>query len=365
MAWAWFQSPSTGDVSAIVAVAVVSTWIASTTAIRGVAGGRSRRLDPASRDGLAPEEVERFFTSYVLFDGDWSNDNGKSDAHLVDYYRVLNLLCALGNVEKMYIPPNIDPGAGVLGNQVLYERRIMEVLGARAGMRLLDIGCGRGRIAAHVASASGAHVTGINIDESQVASAIEHARDSDLTDRLEFHRGSMNDGLPFADASFDGVYQVQAFSYAKDKPTIFGEVYRVMRPGAEFSFLDWVRLPGFQAEDAEHRSLLARTKNIIGAIDTPSPEELCRYLEGAGFEVRHSQDASVDGHQSELIAAEDRYFLMAKKAVDVLVAFRLMPRHMARLIDRLMKDADAFIEMDRRGLATSSYEIVARKPAAA
>lgn len=312
---------------------------------------------------LEQREVDAFLASYSLFEGDWSHQNGKHEGQIVDYYHVLNYLCALGNVEKMYIPPYMDPKAGVLGNQILFEQKMMRDMGLGAGHRVLDVGCGRGRIAAHMATATGADVTGINIDASQVANATENAQKKGLSDRLRFVRGSMNDPLPFADAHFDAVYNVQAFTYAKDKPRVFAEVARVMKPGARFSFLDWVRLPGFDAQDPAHRTLLARTQKLIGAVDTPSPEELCDAMRSAGLRVVLSEDASIDGHQSQLIAAEDRYFNAAKKLIDGLVGTRVLPRHMGVLFDRFVKDGDAFIEMDRRGLATSSWQIVAEKPA--
>ena len=49
---------------------------------------------------LTPAEVDAFLASYRLFEGDWSHQNGKSEAQIADYYHVLNYLCALGNVEK-------------------------------------------------------------------------------------------------------------------------------------------------------------------------------------------------------------------------------------------------------------------------
>ena len=312
---------------------------------------------------LSPQEIDAFFAAYALFDGDWTHPNGKHEGQIVDWYHVLNELCALGNVEKMYIPPYVDPGAGVRGNQIAFERRMMQDIGVRAGSEVLDIGCGRGRIAAHVSTHTGALVTGLNIDAGQVRSARENAARLEIADRCRFVVGSFNSPLPFPDASFDAVYQVQAFTYAKDKPRLFREVARVMRPGARFSFLDWVRLPAFDANDPKHRSLLARTQAMIGAVDTPSPKELCYAMREGGLEIVRSGDASIGGHQSRLIAAEDRYFNMAKRFIDGLVRFRVLPRHMALLFDRLVKDADAFIEMDKRGLATSSWQIVARKRA--
>lgn len=40
--------------------------------------------------------IDRYMKSYILFEGDWSVDNGKSEDNIVDYYQVINHLCALG-----------------------------------------------------------------------------------------------------------------------------------------------------------------------------------------------------------------------------------------------------------------------------
>jgi sterol 24-C-methyltransferase len=311
---------------------------------------------------LSQQDIERFMDSYALFDGDWSNQNGKHEAQIADYYRVLNHLCALGNIEKMYIPPVVDPAVGVTGNQVLFEQKMSRDLGLKRGDQALDIGCGRGRVALHLATYAGAHVTGINIEPSQVKNAEEFARRSGLAGQCCFVQGSLNEALPFGDASFDAVYQIQAFTYVKNKEKVFAEIFRVLRPGAKFSYLDWVRLPGFEVSNPHHVSLMNRTRSVIGAVDTPSPEEICDPMKKAGFEILLSKDASLEGSQSLLINSENNYFGYIKKFIDMLVKVRLLPRHFGLLFDRLVNDVDAFIEVDLLALATTSYQIVGRKP---
>ena len=44
---------------------------------------------------LEQREVDAFMDSYRLFDGDWSNENGKREEQIIDYYNVLNHLCSL------------------------------------------------------------------------------------------------------------------------------------------------------------------------------------------------------------------------------------------------------------------------------
>jgi sterol 24-C-methyltransferase len=312
---------------------------------------------------LSQHDVDRFLDAYALFDGDWSHPNGKHEAQIVDYYRVINHLCALGNVEKMYIPPVLDPAAGVTANQVLFEQKMSRDLDLKPGDQVLDIGCGRGLVACHLATFAGASVTGINIEPSQVKFAAAFSRLSNLETQCRFVEGSLNDPLPFGNESFDAVYQIQAFTYVQNKEKVFAEIFRVMRPGARFSYLDWVRLPGFDRANPHHVNLMNRTRAVLGAVDTPSPEEICDPMKKAGFEILLSQDASRDGHQTLLISRENNYFFYLKKFIELMVKVRLFPRHFGLLFERLVKEIDAWIEVDQLGLATTSYQIVGRKPA--
>merc|ERR1719469_530828 len=82
-----------------------------------------------------------------------------------DYYETLNHLCSIGNYEKMYLPPLLDATKDTYSNQKLFERRMASRLNVSQGSRVLDIGCGRGRIAHLVAAETRANVIGINIDQ--------------------------------------------------------------------------------------------------------------------------------------------------------------------------------------------------------
>jgi sterol 24-C-methyltransferase len=65
----------------------------------------------------------------------------------------------------MYIPPVYDITKGVYANQMLFEDDMIEKLEAGPGDTFLEVGCGKGRVAHHVASQSGAKVIGMNIDD--------------------------------------------------------------------------------------------------------------------------------------------------------------------------------------------------------
>lgn len=322
---------------------------------------------------LPREKVDAFLGSYNIYDHDWANEEelikemgqdyyAEVQKKLVSYYSVLNHLCSIGQVEKMYIPPLMDFSKGIIGNQILFEQRMARDLNIKKEDRVLDIGCGRGRIASHVASYTGAHVTGMNIDTNQLECAKRFAKGKGLSEQTHFQIGDLNHlPLPFADGSLDAVYQVQVFSYAKDLEKLFADIYRILKPGGRVSCLDWFRLDKYDANNPEHTDLMRRIKPLIGAIGTPAIEDFTRAMEKAGFKVIINENASIDGLQAPLIEKADGFYTWLARLINGLVVCRILPRHFQELFERLTKDGEAFVEADRKGLVTTSHYIVAQK----
>ncbi|KAE8133871.1 S-adenosyl-L-methionine-dependent methyltransferase [Aspergillus pseudotamarii] len=322
---------------------------------------------------LTPKQVDDFMASYVIYNLDWSNEKQmveelgpnyqeKVGDCLKSYYGVLNHLCALGDVEKMYIPPFMSKKATVLENQLLYEESIAEHINLKPGDKVLDLGCGRGRVAAHMTQYSGAHVTGLNIDPNQISQARSYNEKLGFKDNRFIVQDFNSLPLPFEDATFDAFYQIQAFSLCKDLPALFREIFRVLKPGARFSMLDWVSLPDYDPSNSEHVQLMRRVKPLIGAVGTPTPKILENALTDAGFTVTRSDNASVGGLQAPLIAKVDLYFRSMRQLILGLVKTHVLPKHFKTLINRLCLDGEAFVKMDNMRLVTTSYRIIAQKP---
>ena len=320
---------------------------------------------------LSDVELEEFLTSYKIFANDDCNDlrdyengiemvgfddNGMMNA----YYRTLHKLCCLGSVEKMYIPPTMDPAQSVHDNQILYEQSLMRTLGVGPGDTVLEIGCGAGRIAAHVASSTGAAVRGINIDPTQVARGNIHARERGID--AEFYTGDMNERLRFEDTTFDAVYGVQPFTYARNMAHVVSEIYRVLKPGGRLVMLDCVLLDAFNGNDPTHRKRLRETRELIGLGGFWHHKYWSRAIIDSGFTLVHSKNVSVDGEQHMLIARENRYFRLIQAAVRVLATFRVLPQHMNVIMERFNKHGRTFIDMDKDHLITTSWEFAAVKP---
>ena len=322
---------------------------------------------------LPPEKAQAFIKSYEVYNHDWADEQElirkmgpdyyqSIKQQVINYYSVLNHLLALGQVEKMYIPPVMDLSASVLTNQILFERKMALDLGVGKESKVLDIGCGRGRIANHIASYTGAQVTGVNIDAGQLEDARRFTSGKGMADRNEFQLADLNEiPLPFADQSFDGVYEVQAFTYSKDLLKLFKDIHRILMPGAKFAALDWFSLKAYDPKDAHHNQLMRRIKPLIGAIGTISPDQFTEFLEAAGFETLVSENASIDGLQAPLFENVDRFFTRATKLIGFLVKCKILPAHFAPIFDRLTQDGEALVEADRLRLVTTCHYVLAQK----
>lgn len=113
-------------------------------------------------------------------------------------------------------------------------------LAAKHCDHLADIGCGYGATAARFTERLGVSVTGFTLSEEQARMA--RARPGPLT----FHvRDWLTNGM--ADARFDHAYAIESTEHMADKPAIFREAARTLKPGGRFVVCAWL------SEDAPSR----------------------------------------------------------------------------------------------------------------
>jgi SAM-dependent methyltransferase len=138
-------------------------------------------------------------------------------------------------------------------------------------LKLLEVSCGRGGgLNAFTAAAPGVFdATGLDV----AASAIAFCRSTyGETDRLRFVEGSALD-LPFPDASFDVLLNVEASNDYGDRPRFFAEVARVLKPDGVFLYTDSFRAA--QADQMKEELAAAGFKAEFTDI-TANVAEACR-----------------------------------------------------------------------------------------
>ncbi len=121
---------------------------------------------------------------------------------------------------------------------------LLDLLGLTPGTTLLDVGCGLGGPARLAAHRHGCRVTGVDLSADFVDAARELTARAGLADLVTFALGD-GDRLPCSDASHDRAMLVHVGMNVPDKPGLFAEVHRVLRPGGPFALYEQVRVgPG-------------------------------------------------------------------------------------------------------------------------
>jgi ubiquinone/menaquinone biosynthesis C-methylase UbiE len=175
-------------------------------------------------------------------------------------------------------------------------RRMFEVVVDEAdlrGRRVLDLGCGTGRLAAALAKDGLARVWGV--DASNEMLAVARAK---LPPGVGLKQARAEE-LPFRDASFDRVV-MWLVAHLVDRPQAFREVFRVLGRGGRLAVLTF-------ATDHFDRYWLNSYFPTIVKIDRerfPSEETLDAELRAAGFEDLRFARRSEHGALSREAALE-------------------------------------------------------------
>ena len=261
-----------------------------------------------------------------------------SSNELTQLYKVIHLLCTLGSVEKMYMPPTIDPEQSVLRNQILFERIVANDLQLRAGDKVLELGCGCGAIAEHIAELTGATPYGLNLDRSQ----IEKAWKNPNLPRDQFTVGDLNKVLEFDDESFDAIYAIQPMTYISDHARTFSEVLRVLKPGGRFVINDVAALDAYDRDNEHQRTLIQHTREltVFGGF------WYYRYWENAYRDAGFELISSVGRPAVELINKEVALFTRYEAVFRFLTKVHLIPAKTDALMQRMNANSASYIQAE-------------------
>lgn len=277
-----------------------------------------------------------------------------SSNELTQLYKVIHLLCTLGSVEKMYMPPTIDPEQSVLRNQILFERIVSNDLQLRAGDKVLELGCGCGAIAEHIAELTGATPYGLNLDRSQ----IEKAWKNPNLPRDQFTVGDLNKVLEFDDESFDAIYAIQPMTYISDHARTFSEVLRVLKPGGRFVINDVAALDAYDRDNEHQRTLIQHTREltVFGGF------WYYRYWENAYRDAGFELISSVGRPAVELIKKEVALFTRYEAVFRFLTKVHLIPAKTDALMQRMNANSASYIQAEEEELLTLNWHCVGQKP---
>jgi arsenite methyltransferase len=154
------------------------------------------------------------------------------------------------------------------------------------GETVLDLGSGGGidvLLSARRVGPSG-KAYGVDMTDEMLELARRNQREAGV-ENVEFLKGTIEE-VPLSDDSVDVIISNCVINLSGDKPAVFREAARVLRPGGRFAVSDIVADPGM--DEATRRDMAQWTGCIAGAL---TEEEFRRELEATGFtdvEVRET-----------------------------------------------------------------------------
>lgn len=151
---------------------------------------------------------------------------------------------------------------------------LIKIMGDLQGKKVLDIGCGTGRLIKKMVEKGGI-VTGADISPEMLKIAKKKF------DELEFVEADI-ENLPFKNESFDVVVAAFVIVHLKDLKRAFDEVYRVLKPGGSFIVTNVNQRKAPKLKTADKEEIVIRSFYNI-------PEQVISALEDALFNIEKDE----------------------------------------------------------------------------
>ncbi|KAG0205969.1 hypothetical protein BGX28_002519 [Mortierella sp. GBA30] len=266
-----------------------------------------------------------------------------------------------------------------------HEHYLAAQMGIQSNLKVLDMGCGVGGPAREISHFTGAHITGINNNDYQISRAIHQTVQAGMDHRCEFVKGDFIH-MPFEDNSFDACYGIESTVHAKTLEDVYGEAYRVLKPGGVFGCYEYLMTDKYDPSNPEHLRVLQGLQVGGGIADMTRTEDDClQALRNVGFTIEKNMDLArlddkIKWHsplQGDIRQANVLWdyltYLRTTSYGRTATAYMLWTMEKLRLVSPgsvqvsniLEIGADSFVKGGVLEIFTPMYFFIVRKPASA
>lgn len=177
-------------------------------------------------------------------------------------------------------------------------RYFFDKIGLKAGMRVLDIGCGVGGPAILAAQDYGCHVTGIDLTPDFIDTARAKAKAGGLANLTDFHTANAA-ALALPDNGFDLAVMLHIGMNIPNKTAVFTEAARVLKPRGTLALYDILALENVSA--MIYPCPWAKTNETSFLEDF---QTIGAKLKAAGFTIQHEENCRDYAEKSVAIMLE-------------------------------------------------------------
>jgi 27-O-demethylrifamycin SV methyltransferase len=163
-----------------------------------------------------------------------------------------------------------------------------------AGVEVLDVGCGTGAPACHLAKQLSARVTGITTSPAGVEAARARAQTEGVGKLTAFEeRDGMENGFP--DAAFDRIWVLESSHLMRRRDQLMSECARVLRRGGRFALCDIVLKREMPFTEVRRlRKPLALLREVFGDARMEPVDEYRRLATASGLAVDTEIDLTAE-----------------------------------------------------------------------
>lgn len=290
------------------------------------------------------------------------------------YYNLVTDFYEYGWGQSFHFAPR-SPNESFAASLARHEHYMAHMLSLRPGMLALDLGCGVGGPLREIARYSGAGIVGVNNNAYQLERARKHTEDTGLNHLAEYLKCDYMQ-IDAPDNSFDAVYGIEATCHAPDKAGVYGEVFRLLKPGACFGNYEYCLTDLYDEQDPKHHRIKTDIEVDSGLPDIPYQHQVDHALREVGYEVLETRDLALQSGPgipwyqpligSGCSLASFRSTRLGRRVTHsflrVLEALKIVPRgtiHVSKMLD---SSASALAEAGQLGIFTPMYFQLARKP---
>lgn len=327
-----------------------------------------KRLDEIAAGGIARNEINKVFDDFTNCYGAGAGIKEKTKTlGVVDtFYNLVTDFYEWGWGESFHFTVPLH-GKTHFASEAANESRIATLCDLKPGMKCLDCGCGVGGPMRTIASFSGAEIVGVSLNQYQVDRGNSHNRRDGLESLCKIVQGDFLD-LKFPDNSFDAAYATDSTCHAPDISVVYGEIFRVIKPGSTFVSYEWVTTPLFDPKNPEHVKIIDKINYGNGLPNSRPAAECIEAAKRVGFEVVTDYDNALRLKQNQpwyarLEKVYNRGSKIDRIFIKLFSMLRLLPAGMKQVHDMLLDDAIlGLIAGGKTGIFTPMHILVFRKP---
>lgn len=280
----------------------------------------------------------------------------------------------------------LTPGETLSNAVTRHEHYLALWMKVQRDQKVLDVGCGNGGPTREIARFLDVNVVGVDLEEHHVQHAKAFTAAAKLQDRVSFIASDFMD-MKLDDASFDGAYAIEATAYAPDLKAVYGEIFRVLKPGARFAVYEPVLASRYRDEDPDHQQTRRTYEQVFAAPPLRKASEAVEAMKAAGFEVEVAEDLAerpggipwyspIDGTYGMMASVGDTFaknyysfLLNSFKSKGILYymtgaleRLRVLPAGTRTEAVQVMEAMEALYKAGSKGIVTPMFLMVGRKP---